>query len=295
MKETVSVSTTNSIAERNFGMLDRFIKEKPNANMITYVSIIINRTNKIPEWRKKLIPEKRSLMMKWARESFSKQYQDFKQRRMEIRKAKNEKQSDKIEEARKKESRTRLMKEKLCAEISKYGGLWLTEEQIEAKLAEVETDSEKRAALKCQLQFRQKVISMFPSDDKKLFYLSEKGQVKSVKELTENLKTLLRQLKNDKTVIRSSAEQNLPIVISQNKLHEEKDRLKKLCQKEVDKLLKKQQQPFAKKKKPNEDLELNVPNVTSVEELVEKKVQHLTFDCNCEERFFPGVVVCQKL
>ena len=50
---------------------------------------------------------------------------------------------------------------------------------------------------------------MFSSDDKKLFYLSEKGQVKSVKELTENLKTLLRQLKNNKIVIRSSAEQNL--------------------------------------------------------------------------------------
>ena len=156
-----------------------------------------------------MTPEKRSLMMKWARESVSKQYQDFKQRRMEIRKAKNEKQSDKIEEARKKESRTRLMKEKLCAEISKYGGLWLMDEQVETELAEMETDSEKRAALKCQLQFRQKVISMFPSDDKKLFYLSEKGQVKSVKELTENLKTLLRQLKNNKIVIRSSAEQNL--------------------------------------------------------------------------------------
>ena len=198
---------------------------------------------------KKLTPEKRSLMMKWARESVSKQYQDFKQRRMEIRKAKNEKRLDKIEEARKKESRTRLMKEKLCAEISKYGGLWLTEEQIEAKLEEVETDSEKRAALKCQLQFRQKVISMFPSDDKKLFYLSEKGQVKSVKELTENLKTLLRQLKNDKTVIRSSSEQNLPIVISQNKLHEEKDRLKKLCQKEVDQLLKKKTKAFCKEEK----------------------------------------------
>ena len=81
--------------------------------------------------------------MKWARESVTKQYQDFKQRRMEIKKAKNEKQLNKIEEARKKESRTRLMKEKLCAEISKYCGLWLTEEQIEAKLVEVETDSEK--------------------------------------------------------------------------------------------------------------------------------------------------------
>ena len=56
--------------------------------------------------------------------------------------------------------------------------------QIETKLAEMETDSEKRAALKCKLQFRQKVISMCPSDDKKLFYLSEKVQLKSVKELT---------------------------------------------------------------------------------------------------------------
>ena len=105
------------------------------------------------------------------------------------------------------------MKEKLCAEISGYGGLRFMEEQNEAKLAEVETASEKRAALKCQLQFRQKVISICPRDNKKLFFLSEKGQVKSVKELTENMKALLRQLKNDKTVIRSYAEQNFLIII----------------------------------------------------------------------------------
>ena len=58
MKETVSVSTTSSIVERNFGMLDRFEREKPNANMITYESKIMNRTNKTPQWRKKLTPEK---------------------------------------------------------------------------------------------------------------------------------------------------------------------------------------------------------------------------------------------
>ena len=44
------------------------------------------------------------------------------------------------------------------------------EEQNEAKLAEVETASEKRAALTCQLQFRQKVISICPRDNKKLFF-----------------------------------------------------------------------------------------------------------------------------
>ena len=72
-KETVSVSTTNSIAERNFGMLDRLIRKKPNASMIIYEAIIMNRSNKISEWRKNLSPEKRSLMMKWARESATKQ------------------------------------------------------------------------------------------------------------------------------------------------------------------------------------------------------------------------------
>ena len=60
-KETVSVSTTNSIAERSFGMLDKLIRERPNANMITYETIIMNRINKTSEWRKNLSPEKRSL------------------------------------------------------------------------------------------------------------------------------------------------------------------------------------------------------------------------------------------
>ena len=58
MKETVSVSTTNSIVQRNFGKLDKFEREKPNANMITYETKIMSRTNKTPQWRKKLAPEK---------------------------------------------------------------------------------------------------------------------------------------------------------------------------------------------------------------------------------------------
>ena len=263
--------------------------------MITYEAIIMNRSNKTSEWRKNLSPEKRSLMMKWARESASKQYQLFKQRRIELRKAKNEKRLDKIEEARKKECRNRLIKERLCAEISQYGGLWLKEEQIDAKLAEMRTDSEKRAALKCQLQFRQKVISMCPSNDRKLFFLSEKGHVKSAQELTDNLKNLLRQLKNDKTITKSSLESNLPIVLSETKLLKEKDRLRNLCHKEVEKLLKKKkEEPQTKRKKANEDALLNIPIVTSVDELVGKRVQHLTFDYDGKEKWFPGVVVCQK-
>ena len=48
MKKTAGVSATSTIVERNFGMLDTFIK-KTNRN-ITYESIIMSRTNKTPEW-----------------------------------------------------------------------------------------------------------------------------------------------------------------------------------------------------------------------------------------------------
>ena len=140
-------STTNCIAERNFGMLFRLRREKPNANMTTYEAIILNRSNETSEWRKNLTPENRSLIMKWTREFASKQYQLFEQRRIEIRKAKNEKRLNKIQEAKKKECRDRLMKERLCAEISQHDGLLLKNEQINAKLAEMGTDSEKLAAL----------------------------------------------------------------------------------------------------------------------------------------------------
>lgn len=64
---------------------------------------------------------------------------------------KSEKWLDKIEEAQSK------MKERFCAEIRKYGGLWLIQEQTEAKLAVMEIDS---------IQFRQKLVSMCPSDNK---------------------------------------------------------------------------------------------------------------------------------
>lgn len=57
-------------------MFRKLIRAKPKANMITYEIIIMNRINKTSGWRKipeKLSPEKRSPVIKWARESINKQ------------------------------------------------------------------------------------------------------------------------------------------------------------------------------------------------------------------------------
>ena len=54
------------------------------------------------------------------------------------------------------------------------------------------------------------------------FFLSEIGHAKSVQELTDNLKNLLRELKTDKAITKSSLESNLPIALSETKLLEKK-------------------------------------------------------------------------
>ena len=89
-QENKSVNKTNSIAERDFGMLDRLMKVKPSCNMKTFEGNIMSRNDKTSEWRNNLNPEKRAIIMKWARESTGKQYDDFEMIRSEIRKLKNE-------------------------------------------------------------------------------------------------------------------------------------------------------------------------------------------------------------
>ena len=304
--ETASVSTTNSLAERNFGMLDRLISEKANANMITYEAIIMVRTNKTSEWRDKLTPERRRKLMRWARESTNRQYEDFRARRAEVRRKRNEKRLDKLEEKRKRESRIRLIKEELCSSIQKFGGLWLTVEQIDSELASYTSNVKKQEALKCQIQFRQKVLLSSPSVNKKLFFLSEKGKNKSIAVLTENLKILLQQLQTDKHIGRETfVLENLPSVLPRNKLSEEKSRLKSLLDLECRKLEKRREKdnticgpPEPKKTKCDSHVNMNlhesIPVVTCIDELIGKRVEHFTFDYNGKEKWYNGVVVCLK-
>ena len=62
-----------------------------------------------------MTPENIFLMKKWARESVSKEYQDFKQQKMEIRKANNEKWLHKIERSMKEGIKNKANKrEPLC-------------------------------------------------------------------------------------------------------------------------------------------------------------------------------------
>ena len=84
--------------------------------------------------------------MQWARESVAKQFKNFKARRFEIQKIKNEKRIEKLETKKRKEPKLLLTKEGLCASISKYGELWMTE--VDQKLSELPPDKTRGPKLK---------------------------------------------------------------------------------------------------------------------------------------------------
>lgn len=72
-------------------------------------------------WKKSLTPGKGAVMMKWVRKSTAAEYDDFKMRRSEIRKLKNENRLRKIKEPKINEAGALLEKEKLCRNISRHG------------------------------------------------------------------------------------------------------------------------------------------------------------------------------
>ena len=130
----------------------------------------MTRTNKTSAWRDESTAQKKKTLMKYARDSTGKQYEDFRLRRAEIQQKKNEKRENKPEE-RRWDAKIMLVKENLCKDIESCGVLWLTEKQVDEQVKKIISETNQREALKCQLQFRIKVMLNSPSLDKKLFYV----------------------------------------------------------------------------------------------------------------------------
>ena len=241
-RESMGVPTTNANPERDFGILDRLMKLKPKALDIIYEGMIMFTRNNTSKWRDSLSKEELTKAMKFARESKSKQKQLYYQRKIAIHQTRAEKLQSSIEEKRKKELAQSAEKEKLTHQIEEIGDLWSSEKVAKEKLSSFKTEKEKRAALKTQLIFRQKVLGT--NCDKNLFYMSSKGNIRSSEELLENLKKVIGASSYNYIEPDKNVNYSLPIVIPPEKLNEQKQ---KICDK--GKRNAAQQDYVAKKKK----------------------------------------------
>ena len=79
-------------------------------------------------------------------------------------------------------------KEKLTEEIIAYG-LWQSEEEVLGALQKMKSNSEKLKALKCQLDFRKKVLEQ--TGPREIFFMTRNHRKLRVEEVVTNLVSLL--------------------------------------------------------------------------------------------------------
>ena len=200
-------------------------------------------------------------------------------------------------------------KERLSLEINNYGGLWPDEQKIECALKSFVNLKNKREAIKCQLDFRRKVLGT--TCDRSLYHISSGGKLKSIEELKINLikiinmnteKDSVEELPPKDFSVPARVDMNLLSQAKQKNLDEAEATVEILSgktnlkgkSKKVSKLAKAptkrpsdQKAHCSKKTKISKS---NLPIISSPSDLIGKLVHHFS-DRGCGEQWYKGVVL----
>ena len=183
--EITSVPTTNVSPERDFAVLDRYLREKPNAHTVALEAIIMFAHNKTSLWMEKLTYDERERLLKTARTLSPKFRAKFQERRREIEARRLKDLEKRAEAIARKELKAVAEKEKLTKEIAVFG-LWTSKVEVENGIKLCRDQKEKRNALKLQISFRHKVLNQ-TNPDKSVFKFSHNRKQFSVAQLEKNL------------------------------------------------------------------------------------------------------------
>lgn len=194
--KTKSVPTSSKYAESVFGSLDHLLRTKPSMTTISAEAYIMFSNNRTMDWLKAQDDRDIKLLLSDSKRQVKDIRRKFKERQQAIeegkRKTLEEKLKKKEEAIKKKVER----KEKKTSDIL-YHGLWQSKTEVDNMVASYTTITDKKAALKCQLEFRREVLHQV-AQDKTVFNMSTKTaggrrRMLTVEELTSNLKQLVHQ------------------------------------------------------------------------------------------------------
>lgn len=189
IEETASVPTTNVSPERDFAVLDRLLREKPNARLIALEAMILFSHNKTSSWMEQLTDDEREKLMRAARTLAPTIRAKFKARRQELEARREEDLEKRAEAIARKELKVVKEKEKLTKQIEKYG-LWTSREEVEEGIEAFVKQAKKKEVLKLQINFRHKVLSQ-THPNKDVFKFSHNRKQYCVSQLKENLFLLI--------------------------------------------------------------------------------------------------------
>ena len=160
--KTKSVQKTNTISERDFGKLDRYIREKPNARLLALEAHILFTTNKTAKWLDSKSVDEKEKLFAMAQKASPQHQRAFRERQKAIQEQRQEALRLKQVEMERKQQRALQRKEKCTSELIEYG-LWHSIEEVDALLMPM-TRTQRVTALKVQLRFRKSVLQQVHPD-----------------------------------------------------------------------------------------------------------------------------------
>jgi len=186
INEILSVIPHNKLPERAFGMLDFFIRYRPNASTLTNEAFIMFSFNKTSEWLDSLTTLECDRLLTQAKKQGREMKEKFRERCKEIQIKRQTSLKEKQEALQKRKENLYKKKEKQTSDVIFYG-LWQTTDTVDEILKSIKKVTEKRKTLVAQLRFRQNVLKQYVKD-KSIFNASCKGKALSLEQLTANVK-----------------------------------------------------------------------------------------------------------
>ena len=198
--EIRSVPTTNVSPERDFAVLDRLLREKPNATMVALESMMIYRTNKTALWLQGKNPKDTHKLLKAAQARVPQVKEMDKSRRELIKTRQKEAFLRKQKEVARKEKKRLNEKAKLIDEVEKvHGGLWKCSTEIEDGLKAIKNKTDKVKAIKSQINYRHRVLCQ-THDNRSLFKFSSNRKALSIEQLKNNLHELVSSFNHSDSI-----------------------------------------------------------------------------------------------
>ena len=182
------VPKTNTCSERDFGMLDMIIKNKPAAGVHVLEVVIMWTNNKTAEWLTSLDDMKKNQILDQARKSFPTMKAKLKEREAELKKKQLAKLKERQAKKEATEKKHHINRVQLTNKMTQIGGLWQAEE-IPVHLQQLPTEKQQKEALYVQLHFHRDVLRA--QGPRQLFQKSCKDKQFSVDELTTHLREVL--------------------------------------------------------------------------------------------------------
>ncbi|CAC5358011.1 unnamed protein product [Mytilus coruscus] len=187
--QTKSVIPHNKIPERVFGILDFFLRYRPNASTICNDAFLMFVFNKTSDWLEALPVDERNRMLEDSIKEGRQIRTKYQERLKEIENKRKEKLREKQIALERKQKAAIKTKTKHTSDVIYYG-LWQRPDEVDDILNEITSVTEKRKALISQIRFRQKVLKQVVVD-KKLYFVSEKGKALSLEKLKSNVIKLI--------------------------------------------------------------------------------------------------------